>query len=98
MVWVIIIATLLGIIGIIGWFICAAKDADTTWTAIGSFSMVCTGIILFISLFSAKEPQAIDVYREKTTLRISYQDSAIHTLYQGRETKRENITSCQGDC
>jgi nitrate reductase gamma subunit len=43
-----------------------------------SFSILFFGLIIVLGLsgcFDSKEPQPIDVYRNKTTLKITYQDS-----------------------
>lgn len=82
MIWQFIGAILLiiiGIIGIIGWFICAWKNSDIASASVIGFIMVCFGGLWLITLIGWSDtnikPKAIDVYREKTTLQITYQDS-----------------------
>lgn len=71
--WFIIIAC--GVISIILIFFALSKDEDATGaTILGTIlGMICTmGII---SVMEDPKPQPIDVYRGKTTLQITYQDS-----------------------
>ena len=79
MIWQFIGAILLIIIGIIGWSICAWKNSDIASASVIGFIMVFFGGLWLISLIGRSDtnikPKAIDVYREKTTLQITYQDS-----------------------
>lgn len=74
-----IIAILLLILGIFGTWKCCADECDYP-DAVGSFLALCFGTFFVLALcgvFNDKnpKPQAIDVYRGKTTLQITYQDS-----------------------
>lgn len=74
-----IIAIILLILGIFGTWKCCADECDYP-DAVGSFLAICLGVLFVFALcgvFNDKnpKPRAIDVYRGKTTLQITYQDS-----------------------
>lgn len=79
MIWQFIGAILLIVIGIIGLCYCAWKDSDITIVSVIGFIMAFSGGCWLIGLIGWSDtnvkPKAIDVYREKTTLQITYQDS-----------------------
>ena len=71
-----LIIVIVGIVSIIGW-ICLFLNKDTIATICFTIS---TGILIGTSVYMSKcdtkdEPTAIDVYRDKTTLEITYRDS-----------------------
>ena len=74
----IIIFLIAGVIGII----CAlVKDESATLRACFGTSCLIVSFICTIATTSGPKPSAIDVYRGKTTLQITYQDSiAIDTV------------------
>ena len=79
MIWQFIVAILLALIGIIGLIICVWKDNDIAIASVMTFIMAFIGGLWLIGLIGWSDtnikPKAIDVYREKTTLQITYQDS-----------------------
>ena len=71
-----LIIVIAGIVSIIGW-ICLFLNKDTITTICFTIS---TGILIGTSAYMSKwdtkdEPTALDVYRGKTTLEITYRDS-----------------------
>lgn len=74
MTWQFILAILLAIGGVIGWVTCGVKDIDITWGTIGSSCMFLLGGIWLLALTTdvKEEPKPIDVYRDRTTLQITY--------------------------
>jgi hypothetical protein len=74
MTWQFILAILLAVVGAIGWVICGVKDSDNIWVTLGGFFMSLSGVIWLLSLITdvKGKPKPIDVYRDKTTLQITY--------------------------
>ena len=71
-----LIIVIVGIVSIIGW-ICLFLNKDTIATICFTIS---TGILIGTHAYMSKcdtkdEPSALDVYRGKTTLEITYRDS-----------------------
>ena len=49
--------------------------SDSSWTALGFVIILLCISLIFYSTKSSRTPKAIDVYRGKTTLEITYRDS-----------------------
>ena len=49
--------------------------SDSSWTALGFVIILLCISLMFCVTRSSRKPKAIDVYRGKTTLEITYRDS-----------------------
>ena len=76
---IIIVGGILTLIGLFGLFYCLISNYDTMWRAnlctcssILGIIFLCIGIVVERT---PKQPTALDVYKGKTTLEITYRDS-----------------------
>ena len=70
MIWIGIIMTIASIFAIV---LLTKEDwEDLVWLPI---ALLCGGVILIAKGIEEKQPTALDVYRGKTTLEITYMDS-----------------------
>ena len=74
MAWQFILAILLAVGGVIGCVICHVKASDIASGTIGSFCLflVVGTWLLTLTTDGKEKPKPIDVYRDKTTLQITY--------------------------
>lgn len=75
MIWLIVIVTIT--IGVLAVILYISTDNNEIYVFLGGSSFLLACMILFI-IYEAKpvkEPTALDVYRGKTTLEITYRDS-----------------------
>ena len=90
MVFIIILIAILIIGGIVLTLFGIAKDTDAGLTVLGGTLLVVIGVIIPVigRELDNPQPKAIDVYRGKTTLQITYQDSIpIDTTVVWKEEK-----------
>ena len=72
--WILVIVV--GILGGSGLLLYAMlKNDDAAFGAVLGTILVFTGILVIISETKEPKPKALDVYRGKTTLEITYKDS-----------------------
>ena len=68
----IIVSIIMIVVGVIFIFIGAAKNNDATGLGMLSGIWITLGVVFFILAFEEDKPTAMDVYRGRTALEITY--------------------------
>ena len=70
-----IIGLIISIVALAIILICDKKEHGDCFISWYTIILSCWALVSFISLITYNEPTALDVYRGKTTLEITYRDS-----------------------